>query len=52
MVLYPENKPKNVSGAGRNHTNKKVSEQEIYEEGNVPRGCRKSRKELQNKEII
>ena len=47
-----KNKPKNVSGAGRNHTSMKMSKQEIYEEGNVPRGCRKATKELQNKAIF
>ena len=43
---------KNVSGSGRKHTSKEMSKQEIYEKGNVPRGCRKATKELQNKEII
>ena len=47
-----KNKPKNVSGSGRNHTSKEMSKQEIYGKGNVPRGCRKSTKELQNKEIL
>ena len=43
---------KNVSCTGGKYTSKEDTKQEIYEKDNVPRGCLKSTKELQNKATI
>ena len=52
MVLHTKNKLKNVSCSGGKYTSKEDTKQEIYEKDNVPCGCHKATKELQNKAIL